>query len=59
MLIANNLYRLFESGKVKPSVYPEVWDLVNISAGLEALEKRKTWGKVVVRIRNDDVDAKL
>ena len=52
--------RLFASGQVKPVVYSEVWPLERTAEGLAALEKRKTWGKAVVRIREEDgVKAKL
>jgi hypothetical protein len=50
---------LFESGKVKPNVYEQVWELEDLAKGLDALEKRKTWGKVVVRIRKDTEPARL
>jgi len=55
------LLDLFASGRVKPVVYTEVWPLESTADGLAALEKRKTWGKAVVRIRQDDgsVRAKL
>jgi len=51
--------RLIESGKLKPVVYSEVWPLERVADGLAALEERKTWGKVVVRVRKDDTTAKL
>lgn len=52
--------RLFASGKVAPVVYSEVWPLERAADGLAALEKRQTWGKAVVRIREEDgVKAKL
>ena len=50
---------LIESGKLKPVVYSEVWPLERVADGLAALEKRKTWGKAVVRVREDDTTAKL
>ena len=40
-------------------VYSEVWPLERVADGLAALEKRKTWGKAVVRVREDDATAKL
>jgi len=51
--------RLIESGKLKPVVYSEVWPLERVVDGLAALEKRKIWGKGVVRVREDDTTAKL
>lgn len=51
--------RLIESGKLKPVVYSEVWPLERVADGLAALEKRETWGKAVVRVREDDTAAKL
>jgi len=40
-------------------VYSEVWPLERVADGLVALEKRRTWGKAVVRVREDDATAKL
>lgn len=51
--------RIFESGRVKPNVFEHVWPLEELANGLEALEKRRTWGKVIVRVRNDDERARL
>ncbi|CAE6403645.1 unnamed protein product [Rhizoctonia solani] len=54
------LFELFESGKVKPVVFSEVYQgLEQVSAGLEALEQRKTWGKVIVQIKPGPKIAKL
>ena len=44
---------MFASGKVRPVVYSEVWPLECAADGLAALEQRKTWGKAVVRIREE------
>lgn len=49
---------LIESGKLKAVVYSEVWPLERVADGLAALEQRKTWGKAVVRVR-EDTTAKL
>ncbi|KAI0733123.1 alcohol dehydrogenase [Fomitopsis betulina] len=46
---------LFESGRAKPIVYTEVLPLERVAEGLRLLEQRKTWGKVVVRIRDEKV----
>lgn len=46
---------MFASEKVKPVVYPVVYPLEKYSEGLSALERRKTWGKVIARIRDEDV----
>lgn len=60
VLLTLGVYRsLIESGKLKPVVYSEVWPLERVADGLAALEKRKTWGKAVVRVREDDTTAKL
>ncbi|KEP55422.1 zinc containing alcohol dehydrogenase [Rhizoctonia solani 123E] len=54
------LFELFESGKVKPVVFSEVYQgLEQVSAGLEALEQRKTWGKAIVQIESGPKFAKL
>ena len=47
------LCRLFSSGRIQPVVYTEVFPLERLAEGLGALEKRKTWGKVIVRIRDE------
>ena len=59
LLTLGVLHSLIESGKLKAVVYPEVWPLERVADGLVALEKRKTWGKAVVRVREDDITAKL
>ncbi|KAH7339535.1 NAD(P)-binding protein [Rhizoctonia solani] len=54
------LFELFESGKVKPVVFSEVYQgLEQVSSGLEALEQRKTWGKAIVQIKPGPKIAKL
>jgi len=52
------LFKLFESG-LTPAVYPEIWALEDMAKGLDALEKRKTWGKAIVRVRQDDESGRL
>ncbi|GBE81072.1 Quinone oxidoreductase-like protein [Sparassis crispa] len=49
------LLGLFASGRATPVVYTEVFPLERLSDGLSALEQRKTWGKVVVRVRDDEL----
>lgn len=53
--------RLFESGKVKPVIYDRIWKLEEMPEGLRALEDRSTWGKAIVRVREDsgNVSSKL
>ncbi|TFK54240.1 alcohol dehydrogenase [Heliocybe sulcata] len=54
------LIALLSSGRVKPVVYSEVFPLEKLPDGLVAIEKRQTWGKAIVRIRQDDsVKARL
>ncbi|KAH9949003.1 alcohol dehydrogenase [Amylocystis lapponica] len=53
------LLDLFSSGRITPVVYSEVFPLEKLSDGLLALEQRKTWGKVIVRIRSESERAKL
>ncbi|KAJ3724513.1 hypothetical protein C8R42DRAFT_662051 [Lentinula raphanica] len=48
------LLELFSSGKAKPVVYSEVYSLDTLSQGLTALEKRKTYGKVIVNIKKNN-----
>lgn len=39
-------------------IYSEVFPLENLAAGLGALEQRKTYGKVVVRVRDEKASVK-
>ncbi|KAI0058587.1 alcohol dehydrogenase [Artomyces pyxidatus] len=45
------LLELLSSGRVIPVVYTETYTLDTLVKGLDDLEKRKTWGKAIVRIR--------
>ena len=45
--------RLLQSGRVTPVVYSEVYPLEHLAEGLVGLETRKTWGKVVVRVKDE------
>jgi len=45
--------RMLQSGEVTPVVYPEVYPLERLADGLVALENRKTWGKAIVRIKEE------
>ena len=52
--------RLFESKRAAPVMYSEVFHgLESIPRGLQAIESRKSWGKIAVRLREDDAVAKL
>jgi NADPH2:quinone reductase len=56
-----DLLSLFASGRVKPVTYDKVYPLEKLTDGLAALEKRQTWAKAVVRVREEktNIDAKL
>ncbi|GAA5900906.1 hypothetical protein JCM6882_005974 [Rhodosporidiobolus microsporus] len=59
-VVWNALLRLFEEGKVKGIVFEKVFGgLEAVPEGLRALGARETWGKAVVRVREDDKKAKL
>ncbi|GAA5985324.1 hypothetical protein JCM10908_002622 [Rhodotorula pacifica] len=46
------LLRLFESGKVRGTVFDKVFDgLESVPEGLRALGARETWGKAVVKVK--------
>ena len=54
--------RLFSERKLVPAVFDKVYDgLEEVAQGLDDLEKRRTWGKAVVRVRDTkrDGEAKL
>lgn len=44
---------MLQSGKVTPVTYSEVYPLERLSDGLVALENRRTWGKAVVRVKDE------
>lgn len=56
---SNDRRSLISSGRVKPVIYTKVYPLENLADGLQALEQRKTWGKVAVRVRDEKAKAKL
>jgi NADPH2:quinone reductase len=46
---------LLGTGKVIPALYDPIYDgLDEVAKGLDDLDKRKTWGRAVVRVRKDD-----
>ncbi|CAL1707506.1 unnamed protein product [Somion occarium] len=47
------LLDLFSSGRAKPVLYTEIFPLEKVAEGLHQLEQRKTWGKAIVRIRDE------
>jgi NADPH2:quinone reductase len=53
------LLALFSSGRLKPVVYDGHYTLDTLAQGLQDLEGRKTWGKVVVRVREPAAKGKL
>jgi len=53
------LLSLFASGRLKPVVYDGHYTLDTLTRGLQDLEDRKTWGKVVVHVREPAARAKL
>lgn len=56
----NSSLRLWESRKAWPLTFSEIYEgLDGVSSGLKAIEDRKTWGKAIVRIKEDDGGAKL
>lgn len=44
---------LFASNRVKPVTFTEVYSLDEVTKGLAALERRETWGKAVVRVKQE------
>ncbi|KAJ3575128.1 hypothetical protein NP233_g1305 [Leucocoprinus birnbaumii] len=51
----NDILDLFASGKTTPVTYDQIYTLEQLSEGLGAIEHRKTWGKAVVRIKDEEV----
>lgn len=52
------LLSLLASGRVTPVLYDKFYTLENLVDGLAALENRQTWGKAVVRVREEYTNAK-
>ena len=40
-------------------MYDKVWKLEEMPLGLLALEKRETWGKAIIRVREEEGFARL
>ncbi|KIY73037.1 alcohol dehydrogenase [Cylindrobasidium torrendii FP15055 ss-10] len=54
-----DVLNMLASGRIKPVNYTEVFTLETINDGLAALEGRKTWGKAIVQVRKETIEAKL
>lgn len=57
--VRTELLALLASGRLKPVVYNGHYTLSTLSQGLQDLEGRKTWGKVVVRVREPPARGRL
>jgi NADPH2:quinone reductase len=50
----NGIFDLLETKKCRPTVYEHVYDgLDTLPGALKELQDRKTWGKVVIRVKAD------
>jgi hypothetical protein len=58
-MLADEPSSMMASGRIKPVVFSDVYPLEKIKDGLAALEARKTWGKAVVRVKEEMVGCKL
>lgn len=58
-VVWNDLLNLFKSGKAKPVIYERSYTLDNLADGLRDIEKRKTWGKAIIRIKEEIPKSKL
>lgn len=47
------LHRVWSSKNTKPVVYTTIYPLEDMAKGLDALANRQTWGKVIVRVKNE------
>lgn len=45
---------MLASKRVTPVVYSQTYTLDTVAQGLDDLEKRKTWGKAIVRVRDPE-----
>lgn len=48
------LFDLFESGKLQPALYDQVYTLETIPQGLMAINNRASYAKVVAKVSSDD-----
>lgn len=48
------LFDLFESGKVIPAIYDKVYNLATLPQGLNAINNRETYAKVVATVESRD-----
>ena len=53
MLLTFYCCRLFTSERVKPIIYTEIFPLQDLPRGLGALERRETWGKTILHIKDE------
>jgi NADPH2:quinone reductase len=57
--VIKEVLQLLGSGKILPAIYEPVYEgLEQVGKGLDDLDKRKTWGRAVVRVRKGDGDGK-
>ncbi|KAH9894889.1 alcohol dehydrogenase [Cubamyces lactineus] len=56
-VVWKELLDLFSSGRAKPIMYPETFPLERLADGLIAIERRKTWGKVIVHVREPETSS--
>lgn len=52
-IVWEELLGLFASGRIKPIIYDKIFSLDEVAVGLDALERRQTWGKAIVRIKDE------
>ncbi|KAG8990816.1 hypothetical protein FRB90_001600, partial [Tulasnella sp. 427] len=57
-VVWKELLELYQRGALKPILYSKIFPLESLPAGLAAIEDRSSYGKVIVKIR-DDTKAKL
>jgi NADPH2:quinone reductase len=48
---------MFEERRLTPVLYSKIYTLDTVVDGLRELEERKTWGKVVMRVRDPPATA--
>jgi NADPH:quinone reductase len=58
-MLTDNVSSMMASGRIKPVIFSEVYPLEKIKDGLAALEARKTWGKAIIRVKEEMESSKL
>lgn len=57
-IVWKNVLDLLSSGRVKPTMFSQIYPLERVIDALATLEQRKTWGKVIIQVKKEDTNQK-